>query len=218
MPTVDLLTEALEAHGIACRAEAGVVRLANSELVLAPRVFDGPANESSKLVQLDLLAYSSRIAPRFVVESIAGFGSDRSAAENNAFGKFLLGSFHVLLTALADHSCDANPAEWLRWQGVTDYWRVCDGPLLTQGPQVATDLYSAFMEQLRELFVSTVSSQPHWVRVYVGSFDRKIAGLDVLLDNELWPEATALARQWDWRCPEEYRSLRHFFMAFPGAR
>src|SRR5262245_5197661 len=98
MPVIELLTEALEAHGIACRAEARVVRLANCDLVFEPRVFDGPPNENSKIIQLDIVAHSSRLAPRYVIESMAGLGSDQAAAEGNAFEKFLLGPFHVLLT------------------------------------------------------------------------------------------------------------------------
>ena len=94
----------------------GCVRLfGDADLILEPRVFDGPPNGHAKIVQLDIIANSPRIAPRFIVESIAGVGSDRSTAAKDAFGKFLLGSFHVLLTALADHSCDSNPAEWLKW-------------------------------------------------------------------------------------------------------
>jgi hypothetical protein len=218
MPVIELLQSALEAHGVASVIDGGCVRLLGADLALEPRVFDGPDNAQSKIVQLDVLAHSPRVAPRCIVESMAGLGSDRSAAERDAFGKFLLGSFHVLLTALADHSCASNPAEWLHWQGKKRAWRICDGPLLVQSSGSKSTTYPEFMEKLQELFVDSVSPSVHWVRVFVGSFRRQMTGADVLLDNEPWPEGAALLSSCDWGFPEEYRSLRHFFVAVPDAR
>ena len=218
MTVVDLIHTALEAHDVSSTIQDDVVRLTGSDLEFEPRVFDGPPNEHSEIVQLDIVARSRRIAPHYVVESMAGVGSDRSSAERDAFGRFLLGSFHVLLTVLADHSCPSNPAEWLTLEEGGASWRVCDGPLLVQGPDLDSTTYPDFLKQLEELFLSSVSAGPHWVRVFVGSFQGKVSGLEVLLDNEPWAEAVALVNQWDWRCPEEYRSLRHFFMALPNAR
>lgn len=218
MAITELLHSALEAHGVASSIEGGSVRLiGDAGLVLEPRMFDGPPNDHAKLIQLDIVAYSPRIAPRFIVESMAGIGSDRSTAEHDAFGKFLLGPFHVLLTALADHSCEANPAEWLKWGNGPACWRVCDGPLLIHGTGQKTTTYPEFVEQLQELFLDTASHDVHWVRVFVASFGRKLTGADVLLDNERWAEGAALLEKWNWAFPEEYRSLRHFFVALPAA-
>jgi hypothetical protein len=219
MSVLELLQFALEAHAVPSAIDGGCVRLTGgADLTLEPRVVDGPPNAHSKLVQLDVVAHSPRIAPRCIVESMAGVGADRPAAERDAFGKFLLGSFHVLLTALADHSCESNPAEWLNWQSDRAAWRICDGPLLVHGPGSKSTSYPEFIQELEALFVRSVPPGTHWVRVFLGSFDRKIAGLDVLLDNEPWPEGAALLSRWDWAFPEEYRSLRHFFVAVPDAR
>lgn len=217
MPVVDLLHSALEAHCVASTIDGPCVRLLDSDLALEPRVFDGPDNAHSKIIQLDIVAHSARIAPRCIVESMAGLGADRSAAEKDAFGKFLLGSFHVLLTALAEHSCESTPAEWLHWQGKNGAWRICDGPLLVHSSGSKLTTYPEFMPKLQELFVGSVSPGMHWVRVFVASFQRKMAGADVLLDNQPWPEGAALVNNWDWSFPEEYRSLRHFFVAVPDA-
>lgn len=219
MSVLRILHSALEAHGVASSIDGSRVRLLDgTHLELEPRVFDGPPNEHSTIVQLDVVAYSPRIAPRYIVESMAGLGADRSAAERDAFGKFLLGSFHVLLTALADHSCESNPAEWLHWQRNGAAWRICDGPLLVYGTGSKETSYAEFIPKLQELFVGSVSPGSHWVRVFVASFNRTKAGADVLLDNEPWPEGAALLNGWDWGFPEEYRSLRHFFVAVPDAR
>jgi hypothetical protein len=216
MSVLELLHSALEAHGVASVIDGGCVRLIGGvDLALEPRLLDGPPNEHSKIVQLDVVAHSPRIAPRCIVESMAGLGADRSAAERDAFGKFLLGSFHVLLTALADHSCESNPAQWLYWQGHGAAWRICDGPLLVHGPGSRSTSYPEFVKKLQELFVGSVSPEAHWVRVFLASFHGKSAGADVLLDNEPWPDGAALLNGWDWAFPEEYRSLRHFFVAVP---
>jgi hypothetical protein len=67
------------------------------------------------------------------------------------------------------------------------------------------------------LFVKGASREPHWIRVFICSFESRPQEIEVLLDNEPWPQAQSIAKGWHWACPEEYRSLRHFFMAFPGA-
>lgn len=216
MTVVEMLYLALEAHGIKCVIEDGLVRLVgDSDLSFEPRVFDGPPNAQSKIIQLDVVARSRRIAPHCIVESMGGMGSDQEAAERDAFGRFLLGPFHVLLTALAGHSCESNPAQWLEWQRNGTSWDICDGPLLVHGGEAGSTTYTEFLQQLENLFLTSVSRDVHWVRVFVASFNGKLAGADALLDNKPWPEAAALLNSWDWDFPQKYRSLRHFFVAVP---
>jgi hypothetical protein len=213
---VELLRMTLDAHGIASSVDGRIVRLIDgSDLSFEPRVFAGPPNERATIVQLDIVARSPRIAPRHIVESMAGIGSDQVEAEREAFVKFMSGPFHVLLTALADHACESNPAEWLQWQHKGASWRICDGPLIIHGGTSAPT-YAEFMRQLEALFLTSVSRDVHWVRIFVGSFHGKQAGADALLDNEPWPEALSLLNSWSWDFPQEYRSLRHFFIALPG--
>jgi hypothetical protein len=216
MRVLELLHFALEAHGIASTIDGRVVRLAGgSDLAFEPRVFDGPPNERAKIIQLDIVARSPRIEPRCIVESMAGIGSDQADAERHAFGKFLQGPFHVLLTALADHTCESKQSEWLLWHGSGGDWRICEGALLVHGSGDTSTTYPQFFKELEKLFLSSASRDVHWVRIFVGSFDGKQAGADALLDNEPWPEAMALLNRWEWDFPQEYRSLRHFFVAVP---
>lgn len=212
----EMLHMALEAHGIVSTIDGAVVRMAGgSDVTFEPRVFDGPPNERARIIQLDIVVRSPRIAPRCIVESMAGIGADQVEAERVAFGKFLMGPFHVLLTALADHTCESNPADWLVWQNSASSWRICDGPLIIQGGTSST-AYSAFIGELEKLFLTAASRDVHWVRIFVGSFQGQQAGADALLDNEPWPEALALLNRWEWDFPQEYRALRHFFIALPS--
>lgn len=216
MRVAELLHMALEAHSIASAIDGPVVRLTDgSDLSFEARVFDGPPNERAKIIQLDIVVRSPRIAPREIVESMAGIDSDQIAAERHAFGKFLSGPFHVLLTALANHACDANPAEWLTWKNSSAFWRICDGPLLLHGTEAASTAYPEFIRQLEQLFLSSASRDVHWVRIFLGSFNGEQAGGEALLDNQPWPEAVALLNRQKWDFPQEYRSLRHFFIALP---
>ena len=216
MRVVDLVQFTLEAHGIASAIDGDIVRLTDgSDLCFEPRVFDGPPNERAKIIQLDIVVHSPRIPHRYIVESMAGIGADQAEAEREAFGKFLMGSFHVLLTALADHTCDSNPAEWLAWKNGSVSWRICDGPLLFHNTAATKTAYPEFIQQLKNLFLASVSRDVHWVRVFLGSFHGKQTGGEVLLDNEPWPEAVALLNSQPWDFPQEYRSMRHFFIALP---
>ncbi len=224
MSVIEMLHHALESHGVEHYVADEYVCVwvgeGEGDLILQPLVFEGPPNNGTTAVQLDIAASSPRIDPRFIIESTAGFGPDRAAAERDAFGKFLLGSFHVLLTALADHSCESNPAEWLQWGSGSASWAVCEGRLLlAQGvqPEPTPTPYPEFYERLQQAFLATASREVHWVRVFLASHRRELIGAEVLLDNEPWAEGVALLTGQDWDCPDEFRSLRHFFIAFPDA-
>lgn len=217
MDLLESIHTTLQLHDTPSHIAGQRVHLTGRDLAFEPRVFDGPPAKQSTIVQLDIIAYSERIAPHHINESIAGMGSDKAAAVRDALGKFLLGPFHVILTALADHSCENNPADWEHWSGPHGDWRICQGSLLLVGPKPAPEVYAGFLEHLQSAFLSSMTPRPHWVRVYVGSFERRACGVEVLLDNEPWPPALAIAEKWQWDCPEEYRSLRHFFIALPEA-
>lgn len=216
MRVVDLVQFTLEAHDIPSAIDGDIVRLTDgSDLSFEPRVFDGPPNERAKIIQLDMVVGSPRIPHRYIVESMAGIGDDQAEAEREAFGKFLVGPFHVLLTALADHACESNPAEWLTWKNSSGSWRICDGPLVFNNTAATKTSYPEFIKQLEDLFLASVSRDVHWVRVFLASSRGQQTGGEVLLDNQPWPEAVALLTRQQWDFPQEYRSLRHFFIALP---
>jgi hypothetical protein len=210
-----MLQFTLEAHGVAFRSSDVSVSLDGSDLTLEPRVFERRAGDGGYLVQLDILAYSEILGSRFINESIAGFGDSLEEAEKNAFGKFLIGPFHVLLTALANHNCDNNPAEWAKWGQVESQWSVCEGPAVTHGSDSGRDALKLFYPELEKLLISTQSREVHWIRTFVSSFSGKLQAVEVLLDNEPWPDAIELVGRFDWKPDQAYGSIRHFLIAIP---
>jgi hypothetical protein len=211
-----LVEGALVAHGIRCTRKAGVVRLADHGLVFETTEKPVPRSAGTSLIQVDVEVKSPKLGRRAIHEAIAGIGPSREGALQNALQKFLLGSFHVFLTALADHECRDNPALWLDRPGKKGPWRLCDAPLLVQGGDPMKTNYSGFAEALKALFSEEAKAGVHWVSVFVSAIDGKSAGLDVRLDNEPWPKAQKLAKKWDWPYPEGYYALRHFFIALPA--
>jgi hypothetical protein len=210
-----LIEQALVAHGIAVKRQGGVIRLAEHGLVFDCEEKSVPRSAGTSLMQVDIHVRSPRLGRKAVLESIAGIGPSREGALQNALQKFLLGSFHVFLTALADHHCPDNPALWIERKGKKVTWRLCDAPLLVQGGDPMKTNYAGFGEQLMQLYTDKAKSGPHWVSVFVSAIDGKSAGIDVRYDNETWSEAQKLAKKWDWQYPEDYYALRHFFIALP---
>ena len=57
---------------------------------------------NARVVQLDVCARSKRLVNKILIESFGGLGPDESKAAEQAFGKFLRSSFHVLLAVLVE--------------------------------------------------------------------------------------------------------------------
>lgn len=146
---------------------------------------------------------------------MAGVGPNRSEAEHNAFGRFILGPFHVLLSVLANVHDDCAEAEWLEWRSAASAWRVCTSRLLVLGGDTAAVDYQSFLERLRELFVSEVSPGLHWCDVFFASVDGTPT-VDVRLDSEPWPKAGEALARWFAAPAQDFQSYRHFFVALPA--
>ncbi len=215
MNVLEMLEVALKTHDIGFRSDGRSVTIEGSDLMLEPRVFERETGNGDIIVQLDVIAYSSILGNRFINESIAGFGGSREEAEKNAFGKFLIGPFHVLVTVLANHACESNPAAWEDWGSAGASWSICEGPALIHGSNSGQEALSSFYPELRELFLKTQTREVHWVRTFVSSFSGKLQAFEVLLDNEPWSEAIELVAKFDWRPEETYGSIRHFLLALP---
>jgi len=216
---LQFLNHALNAHGIPSVIKDGATRIIAAPLLLEPQVFDvptqTPAAALGALVQLDVRAESPHTAPRFILESFAGVGDSPAAALQDAIQKFLSGTFHVVVTALAGHHCESEQTEWLDWPGAGAGWRVCAGGFMVHGDATTDSSYPEFFHELETLFRARASAGPHWVRVFVASLNGTLTAAEVMLDNEPWKAAEALVRKWNWQPPSGYRSLRHFFIALP---
>ncbi|MCA0393076.1 MAG: DUF6348 family protein [Proteobacteria bacterium] len=211
-----LLEDAIHAHGIRAAFADGSFSLP-SGLRLTPLVHEMDSVQGQHAVSLEILAESPLLGRDLVSECFAGFASTQTEAINQAFGKFLLGTFHVLIEALTDHKCSECQAELEHWSGQSGSWTVFSGPLLSQhsSQSVLTPTYSAALETLQYEFEQTQPSGPHWIRVFVAAYHDSLQATEVLLDNELWAQGVEMVTRQDWQPSNEYQSIRHFLLAMP---
>lgn len=208
---------AVQAHGLACVSHGDYFEVDAGNLWIRPDVYVKEENAAHVRVVLEVTAVSHLIGDEPIREAFAGSGVSIEAATTQAFGKFLLGSFHVLIEGLTSHRCESAQAEIEQWGSDDGGWTVYSGPLLTQhssGSLIGPD-FAAFFSQLQVLFESEVLPGPHWVRVFLGVMDGEIAGGEVLLDNRTWEPAQRMLFEFPWRCSQEYQTLRHFMLALP---
>jgi hypothetical protein len=214
---LDALCEAFTGHGLACEHRDGAACIQDG-LVILPRIAPGESANGAISVQLDLEIQSPRLNGTAMLDSFAGIGATREEAEKNAFGKFLLGSFHVLTEALTSHRCGDEEVEWEEWQGADHAWKVCSGPVL----QVATHHgasvggFQEFYDQLSERFTRSMPPGPHWVHVFIGGIDGERLAGEVIVDGSEWTEGRQLLEEHAWALPEGYASCRHLLIALPA--
>jgi hypothetical protein len=209
--------EALLAHGLASEIAEDCV-ISQDGLRLEPRVFPRETSAANtSLLQLDVAIDSPLLEGGELLDSFAGMGESPEAAEKDAFHKFLIGSFHVVIEALTNHKCDHDQVEWEEWTGVAGKWRVCSGPLLTHGAPDSqlSPSYGSLLEKLTNLYSRQITPGPHWLRVFVCAMDHKLTGVEVLLDGETWDEAERVVYEHPWNYPASYQSLRHLIVALP---
>ncbi len=207
---------AFTSHGLAAREVGQSIVVADSGLRVESLVTNQPSPAGGHMVCVEVATYSRRLGATPIVEGFAGFGSTQREAVGMAFGKFLLGTFHILIESLSDHVCEEQQASLLDWQGAPAHWRVYCGPVLSQsepeGSAIAEQC-ARFLEALEPLFLKTAGAGSHWLRVFVGAFKGQVQTLEVLLDNERWVDAETFGRSWKWVTPRTYASARVFAVA-----
>ena len=210
------LHEAAVDHGLAAELHADHVSVAGGSLRLEAYLYDRTVTEERHTLTLEIRAYSALLGAAPVCELFAGVGETREQAASNAFFKMLLNTFHVLIETLTPHQCDSQQVEIEDWRGSQGAWKVHTGPMITQGQGPLQEEMPAFLADLQVLFEDTVSPGPHWVRVFLGSFDGEVKAAEVLLDNQTWEAGETLLRSRAWPCRDDYQSLRLFFIALPA--
>jgi hypothetical protein len=214
---LDFLQAAFVGHRLACERVGGVLKVQDG-LTLEPRVFPRDEVRGTAQVQVDFAVESPRLAGVPFLDSFAGVGDSPENAQQSAAGKFLQGSFHVLVEALTSHDCDAAPVEWEDWKGPVRRWRACSGPLLLVASREGARIegFQDFFPQLNALFREQMAVGPHWLRVFLGALDGKHMGSEVLVDGEVWPAGQQLLDAQTWNYPAGYASLRHLLIALPA--
>ena len=212
---VDLmLVQALEAHGIACRLKDEVVTLAGESVHFYARVALRPSNPGRAVALIEFCIAAPQLEGRLLKTVFAGMGEDRDAAIGNAFTKFLLCPFHVLLSALTGHTCDAGSEEWHTVPGQIP-WDICTSPLLTQGITAGTVPMTSLKEELVALLLEGAEPEMHWADVFFAMEDGEQISRDVRRDGAPWPEGDELIANWDWAPSQGFVSGRYFFIARP---
>ncbi|HJR72468.1 MAG TPA: DUF6348 family protein [Luteimonas sp.] len=212
-----LLASTLAKHGISFDHAQGEFTVSDG-LRLTVLVHERPFEAGRHSVVLEVLAEGQALEGGTISECFAGVAEAQSGAIKESYGKFLLSTFHVLIDALSVRRCDDCQSEIEYWTGNRGDWTLYSGPLLSQhsGKSLLTDAYSQLLPKLQILFEQTQPSGPHWIRIFVASYDGKIQASEVLLDNEPWPEALELVNSQSWQPSHEYQSIRHFMIALPN--
>ena len=217
---LDLIHEALIAHEIGAVRGQNDVTLELEDLRFEAEIFDREQREATTWLVVEIHIFSPLLGSQPVIESFVGMGETRQQAIVQAFGKFLIGVFHVLIEGLAKHVCENMQAEIEFWRRNDASWKVYSGPVITQAVTECTlnRTFPAFYAQLEKLFSTTVRPGSHFARVFVASHGGQLVGKEVLLDNETWPEAQELLVGWDWQHGDRYQALRQVILALPEDR
>lgn len=211
------VSQALIAHGVDSRIEAG--RVIAKELLFFVDARLHAEHPNSVIFQVAFGTQTPGLQERVIWNAFAGVGPDARSAKLNAFEKFLLGPFHVLLSALTSHQCEQGGEAWSERRDASGRsWRVCDSALVTQGfSDPASVPFPPVQEALVRAAIDDVEFAIHWVEAFFAFLDGKLSTLDVQRDGVPWPAGVQMISDWTFR-PDgaEYRSGRYFFIALPG--
>lgn len=213
------LPETLDAllfeHGLTVRREGSLCVLESGE-TFEPLVFPRELTRGRATLQLDVRARAPALGERVVIESFAGFGTTIDDAIRDAFDKFVLGSFHVILAGLVRETLGGQQIEWETWKGSAGAWRVCVGPLVVLYQPMDGLHLSDWMDTLQELVRSAeLSRESHWIRTFFAASGGETVGCEVLLDNETWPEAERRLADRAWPPSEASYGVRLFLWLAP---
>lgn len=212
-----MLATALRGHSVSFSESGEWFLLERSNTSIKIEKFIRRLEPELATLVLQVTVRAAILGENEIIECFAGIGGTVEEAEKDAFNKFLMGSFHVILEALVPHSCSHAQAEIEIWKSPLAAWRVYSGPLLSQhsSTSVLSPDYGAMLNTIQTLFERSQSKQPHWVRFFIGVSGGTVRGGEVLLDNETWETAEKELFDFPWKTSAEYQSLRHFLLAIP---
>jgi hypothetical protein len=146
---------------------------------------------------------------RVIIENFAGIGANAREAEQDAWRNFTLSSFHPLLRGVLIGGSDeqVEVEEWI--VGGSPY-RVVIGAATQRRPPSGEELPPAWFDALQKAITEAgVGSDLNWVRFFYGQLNRQ-ATVEVLLNNQAWPEVAAAMTALPWPTVEGYYSVRVF--------
>jgi hypothetical protein len=200
----------LDAHGMHTDQTDQGILVREFGLVLSAAVVRAQNQPTNTMVQMDVRAMSSRLGGKLLIESFAGWGSDESAATEQAFRKLLRASMHVLLAFLVDPKHGADQVEWESWSFGDKTWQVCLGPVCFQGTPPDNFVYGELLDKLKEELLPHLRIGLHWIRFFFNKSGYEITVSELLVDNDDWPEGRAIIEALAW--PDGTYSAREFLM------
>lgn len=156
-----------------------------------------------------------------VIESCGAIGADIDEAVGDGLHRLSTYSLHQLLSAFFGHadgdqvSCEMWSVAGRDWNAHLGGINVSDSENPGGDPQttVPEDFFDCIERLTRQL---QLTPQPHWVRVYTAAHSGNPRMVEVLFDNEPWPEAEAAIRGLQWPEPRGFHSVRTFFVLTPA--
>jgi hypothetical protein len=214
-PLTAMLASALDAHSVRFRREGGALVLQDAPMSFRGEVQKHTTHPNSVVMQVAFATEAAALDGRVIWNVFAGVGANEDDAIRNAFMKFLLGPFHVLLSALGNHVCAQGSEQWRELSGANgSKWRVCDSPLITQGfENPAAVPFDIVQAQLDRAFADQSLMGVHWVEAFFAFLDGERNALDVQLDGDPWPEGNRIVERWEFQASGRYQSGRYFFVA-----
>jgi len=210
---VAALDDALKAHGLLTNRTSQGISIQGSDFLVSAAIVRVEKHPNARIVQLDVRVRSHWLVNGWLTESFGGVGPDESKAVEDALGKFLRSSIHVLLASLVDAKYGQNQVEWEFWSVKDKTWQVCMGPLLYRGSKPIHSEYSGLLDRLKNNLLPRLEVGRHCLRVYCMLNGRDCVGSEALLDNIDWPEGRKIVSEWPW--PEGMLWARHFLMLIP---
>lgn len=212
-PATPLLRELLQLHGVTCLEEGDWLRLGST----GPRarasfmIMGSSPNHVSMQLDVALELWAGRV----LIESCGGFGDTAREAERDAVENFARCSLHVLLGAFLRPPDEQVEVEEWEISGVRR--RVILGGLVSRGvPPSGGTAHAWFRELERALKTLPLVSGTHWLRVYYAQNRSQPMMLEVLLDNEEWPELKAALEKAPWPHGKDFFSQRLFLVLQGG--
>ncbi|MFY0570550.1 DUF6348 family protein [Archangium lansingense] len=208
-----LLRMLLQPHGVTCLEEGDWLRLGPSGPRAQAWFVDPRTHPNHRAVQLDVVL--ELWTGRVLIESFGGVGETAEEAERDAFENFARGSLHVLLSAFVRPPDEHVTVEEWELSGVRR--RIIFGDIQGRGVQVSREASRAWFDVLeRALKTLPLVSGTHWLRVYYAQMQSQPKMLEVLLDNEEWPELKEALLQAPWPRAPEFLSQRLFLVLQGG--
>lgn len=201
----DRLAALFEAHGFPVTTQQEGLLVDREGVWARATVFWLPSRSS--LAQLDV--WLEPWPGVGICESVAGWGSTREEALGDAFESFTRASFHVLLNAFLDPREDDPHVERTRVEIGARCYESVTSHLMMRGTRDGAHA-SLARRFLAELERQRFEGDAHWARFFYSQAAGETLALEVLRDNDPWPEVIdAIARE---ELPHDasYLSLRLF--------